>query len=145
MVIRRYFLRARIFITISDLEITSDDYTSCLFEFKNGIMGELHLDLLQPEESRSMKVIGSKGVMIVNLMTNTLKFNTVENPEWITEAFEVDWDKVYEEEDSNIINVLEAKMLRTTDIEQGAKVMQFIEAVRQSSANGSRIRLPLHG
>ena len=132
-------------LTISDLEITSDDYVSSIFEFKNGIMGELHLDLLQPEESRSMKVIGTKGVMIADLMTNTIKYNTVENPEWITEAFEVDWDKVYEEEDSNVIKCVRGEESITTDIEQGAKVMQFIEAIRQSSANGSRIRLPLHG
>ena len=132
-------------MTISDLEITSDDYTSCLFEFKNGIMGELHLDLLQPEESRYMKVIGSKGVMIVNLMTNTLKFNTIENTEWVSESYEVNWDEVYKEEDSNIIKRIRGEDANTTDIEQGAKVMQFIEAVRQSSANGTRIRLPLYG
>ena len=131
--------------TISDLEITSDDYTSCLFEFKNGIMGELHLDLLQPEESRFMKVIGSNGVLIADLMKNSIKYNTIENTEWVSEKIEMDWDKVYEEEDINIIKCVRGEKSKITTIEQGVKVMQFIEAVRLSSANGARIRLPMYG
>jgi predicted dehydrogenase len=131
-------------LTTSDLEITTDDYTSCLFEFDNGIMGELHLDLLQPEESRYVKVIGSKGVLIADITKNYVKYNTVENIEWINENIAVDFDKIYEEEDNNAINLIKRKPSITTSIVDGAKVMQVIEATRRSSSSGNRIRLPIY-
>ena len=131
--------------TISDLEITSDDYTSCLFEFKNGIMGELHLDLLQPEESRYLKVIGTKGVLIANLIDNTIKFNTVDDTNWIEEKVQVSWDDIYEDEDRNVIHCSRGEKSITTSIEEAAKVMQVIEAIRKSSAYGVRVKLPIYG
>jgi predicted dehydrogenase len=131
-------------LTTSDLEITTDDYTSCLFEFDNGIMGELHLDLLQPEESRYVKVIGSKGVLIADITKNYVKYNTVENIEWVNENIAVDFDKIYEEEDNNAIDFIKGKPSITTSIVEGAKVMQVIEAIRRSSSIGTRIRLPIY-
>ena len=131
--------------TISNLEMTADDYTSCLFEFKNGIMGELHLDLLQPEESRYLKVIGSKGVLIADLMNNNVKYNTIENTKWVSESFEISWDNIYEEEVRNIIKCIKGEENNTTGIEQAANVMQIVEAIRRSSAYGVRVKLPIYG
>ncbi len=130
--------------TISDLDMTADDYTSCLFEFKNGIMGELHLDLLQPVESRYLKVVGSNGVLIADLIENSVKFNTIENTEWKKEEIQVSYDEIYSTEIKNVINCIRGKKSKTTSIEEAAKVMQLVEAIRRSSSNGSRIRLPIY-
>ena len=130
--------------TISDLEMTADDYTVCLFEFKNGIMGELHLDLLQPEESRYLKVVGSNGVLIADLISNTITHNTIDDIKWKTEQIEVSIDDIYEEEDRNVIKCIRGEKSKTTGIDEAAKVMQVVEAIRRSSSNGSRIRLPIY-
>jgi predicted dehydrogenase len=130
--------------TISDLDMTADDYTSCLFEFKNGIMGELHLDLLQPVESRYLKVVGSNGVLIADLIENSVTFNTIENTEWKKEEIQVSYDDIYSTEIKNVINCIRGKKSKTTSIEEAAKVMQLVEAIRRSSSNGSRIRLPIY-
>ena len=130
--------------TISDLEMTADDYTSCLFEFKNGIMGELHLDLLQPVESRYLKVVGSNGVLIADLIDNVITYNTIKNTEWKKEKIEVSYDEIYTTEVKNIINSVRGKESKTTSIEEAAKVMQVVEAIRRSSSNGTRIRLPIY-
>ena len=131
-------------LTISDLEMTADDYTSCLFEFKNGIMGELHLDLLQPVESRYLKVVGSNGVLIADLIDNSVIFNTIKNTEWKKDKIEVSYDDIYTTEIVNVINCIRGKDSRTTSIEEAAKVMQIVQAIRQSSSNGARIRLPIY-
>tara|TARA_A100001015_G_C15041726_1_gene740139 strand:+ start:3212 stop:4222 length:1011 start_codon:yes stop_codon:yes gene_type:complete len=130
--------------TISDLEMTADDYTSALFEFKNGIMGELHLDLLQPEESRYLKVIGSKGVLNADLTTNIISFNTIKNTKWEKEKIQVSGDDLYTKENKNVIDFIRGKDSRVVSIEEGAKVMQIIEAIRRSSSLGNRIRLPIY-
>tara|TARA_X000000950_G_scaffold277437_1_gene366841 strand:- start:2813 stop:3823 length:1011 start_codon:yes stop_codon:yes gene_type:complete len=130
--------------TISDLEITADDYTSCLFEFKNGIMGELHLDLLQPLESRYLKIVGSNGVLIADLIKNSVRYNTIKNTDWIEKHVEVSYDEIYLTEIRNIIKCIKGEDVHTVSIEEGAKVMQIVEAIRRSSSNGSRIRLPIY-
>ena len=130
--------------TISDLEMTADDYTSCLFEFKNGIMGELHLDLLQPVESRYLKVVGSNGVLIADLIDNNITHNTIKNTEWKNEKIAVSYDDIYTTEVKNIINCVRGKESKITSIEEAAKVMQIVEAIRRSSSNGTRIRLPIY-
>jgi predicted dehydrogenase len=130
--------------TISDLEMTADDYTACLFEFKNGIMGELHLDLLQPEESRYLKVVGSNGVLIADLISNTVTHNTIDDTNWKTEQIEVSFDDIYEEEVRNVIKCIRGEKSKTTSIDEAAKVMQIVEAIRRSSSNGNRVRLPIY-
>tara|TARA_B100000579_G_C22776528_1_gene826867 strand:+ start:18 stop:1028 length:1011 start_codon:yes stop_codon:yes gene_type:complete len=130
--------------TISKLEMTADDYTSCLFEFENGIMGELHLDLLQPEESRYLKVIGTKGVLIADLITNSVKYNTIEDTKWVEKVIEVSYDNIYIEELVNIINCIKGEDSAVTDISQGAKIMQIVEAIRRSTSYGCRVRLPIY-
>ena len=130
--------------TISDLEMTADDYTACLFEFKNGIMGELHLDLLQPEETRYLKVVGSNGVLIADLISNTVTHNTIDDTNWKTEQIEVSFDDIYEEEVRNVIKCIRGEKSKTTSIDEAAKVMQIVEAIRRSSSNGNRVRLPIY-
>lgn len=130
--------------TISDLDMTADDYTSCIFEFKNGIMGELHLDLLQPVESRYLKVVGSNGVLIADLIENCVTFNTIKNTEWKKEEIQVSYDDIYTTEIKNVIDCIREKESKTTSIEEAAKVMQIVEAIRRSSSNGNRVRLPIY-
>jgi len=130
--------------TISDLEMTADDYTSCLFEFKNGIMGELHLDLLQPEESRYLKVIGTKGVLIADLISNNVKYNTIEKTDWVFNDLQVSYDDIYSKEVINVLKCIRGEENMTTSIDEGAKVMQVVDAIRRSSSYGTRIKLPIY-
>ncbi len=131
-------------LTISDLDITSDDYTSCIFEFENGVMGELHLDLLQPDESRYLKVVGSKGVLIADLMKKIIKFNTIDDTKWIEEKIDVNSDEMYKKEILNVLSCINGKENQAVDVSEAEHVMQVIEAMRKSSSLGSRVRLPLY-
>ena len=53
--------------TVSDLEISSDDLAVAIVKFSNSIVGQIQLDLLQFDESRFCKVIGTEGVLIADL------------------------------------------------------------------------------
>ena len=90
--------------TISDLEITSDDLALAIFKFKSGIFGQLQLDLLQFEESRYCKIIGTEGVLKADIVNNKIIYNTKSKQDWITENISVDFDDIYLEEYQNVIS-----------------------------------------
>ena len=84
--------------TVSDLEITSDDMSLINCRFKNGIYGHIHLDLLQFEASRTCKVIGTEGVCVMDLMKRTISISKKDDEEWKTEAFDFDFNELYDTE-----------------------------------------------
>jgi predicted dehydrogenase len=129
---------------ISNLDITSDDFASAILKFKNGIVGEVHLDLLQPEESRYVKIIGSKGVLIGDLNNKTVKFNSTKNQNWITKKILVNFDKIYNEELINFFKYISKGKKSEINENDAYHVMELIEAVRRSSAYGVKINLPIY-
>ncbi len=129
---------------ISKLDITSDDFASAILKFDNNIIAELHLDLLQPEESRYVKIIGTKGVMIGDLNNKIVKYNTIEDTSWKEEKIEVDFDLIYEEEMITFFNYIKNNEKKVFNENEALHVMEIIEAIRRSSTYGVKLTLPLY-
>ena len=133
--------------TVSDLDISSDDLTSSILRFENSIIAELHLDLLQFDEARGSKIIGTEGVLKFNLMNNELAVFKKDQKDWKVENIKVNYDEdVYFEEYKAVINSFrENKPIeKLATLQQSSHVMQVIEAIKLSSSLGSRISLPIH-
>jgi len=130
--------------TISDLEISSDDVAVAIMKFNNGIVGQIQLDLLQFEESRYCKVIGTEGVLIADIVKNTVTYNTKDDQEWKTETIAVDFDKIYHTEYKNIMAAFRGEDGYMVTGDQSYKTMEVIEAVRRSHSYGVRVKLPLY-
>lgn len=133
-----------IFDKISDLDISSDDFATFNMKFKNNIFAEVHLDLLQPDESRYLKIIGKKGVLIGDLKNQKIKFNLIDKVEWQEESVEVDFDKIYENEMRAFFAYIHKGKKEVFSENDALHVMEIIEAVRRSSSYGIRISLPLY-
>ena len=130
--------------TISDLEISSDDLALAILKFKSGVIGQLQLDLLQFEESRYCKVIGTEGVLIADIVGSSIKYNTVNEHKWIEEKIEVDGDKVYHIEYENVLNAFSGKDGYIVSGEEAYSTMEVIEAIRRSHSYSSNVKLPLY-
>ena len=137
-----------IYSIISDLEIRSDDYSSSIIEFENNIIAEVHLDLLQPKESRYCKIIGTKGVIIADLKNQNIAVSTLKNPSWKKKNIKVNFDKIYLAEISTLLDSVLGKknkqITNLSNIYDSLHIMEVIEAIRLSSSTGSRIRLPIY-
>lgn len=130
--------------TISDLEITSDDLALAIMRFKSGIIGQLQLDLLQMEESRYCKIIGTKGVLVADLMKNTVKYNTQDNTEWTEKSIDVDFDKIYHTEYQNLMRAFSGEDGYIVSGEEAYATMEVIEGIRRSHSYSTSIKLPLY-
>ena len=80
----------------SDLDITSDDLSLSILKFKkNGVIGNVHLDLLQFEKSRTFKIIGTKGVIEGCLSNNTIKIYDNLKKKYITKKINYNFNNIY--------------------------------------------------
>jgi len=130
--------------TISDLEISSDDIAVAVMKFKNGIIGQLHLDLLQFEASRHCKIIGTEGVMNADIKKNTITYNTHEDEEWKVQQLDVNFDEIYHMEYRNVISAFRGENGYIVTGDEAYKTMEVIEAIRRSNSYGVRVSLPLY-
>jgi predicted dehydrogenase len=130
--------------TVSDLDISSDDLALSIMKFKSGVIGQVQLDLLQMEESRSCKVIGTNGVLVADLMNNSIKYNTKDNVKWTEKKIEVDFDKIYHTEYTNTLNAFSDKGGYIVSGEEAYATMEIIEAIRRSHSYSSTIKIPFY-
>jgi len=132
---------------VSDLEITTDDLALAMFRTQKGTIGELHLDLLQFDESRWAKLIGADGVMQIDLRTNEIRTWLKGETGWMSEELEVDFDEIYRTQMRAFARACQGAGLGEVNligVDRALETMHFIEAVRRSRSHGSVIRLPLY-
>jgi len=129
---------------VSDLEITSDDLALGLLSFKNNIYGQVQLDLLQFEESRYMKVIGTKGVLFADLVKNCIRYNVEKKDSWKEENFEVNFDNIYHTQLREFIKACRGQNGAIVSAREAMKTMEVIEAIRRSHSLCTSVRLPLY-
>lgn len=130
--------------TTSDLELTSDDLAVAICRFRNGLVGQIQLDLLQFEESRHCKIIGTKGVLEFDLIANQIKRNSVDDYSWGVEKVAVNFDEIYLTEYRNVIQYFRNREGYVVSGEDAFDTMQVIEGIRRSNSYGVRVSLPLY-
>ena len=113
-------------------------------KFKNGIVGQLQLDLLQFDEARFCKVIGTEGVMIADIAKNIITFNTKDKQEWEEQKLEVNFDEIYHTQYRNIFAAFRGENGYTVSGDESYATMEVIESIRRSHAYGTRVKLPLY-
>jgi predicted dehydrogenase len=128
----------------SNLEITSDDLALAICKFKNGIIGEIHLDLLQHSKERFLKIVGNDGVIIADLVKDELRVYLNNEAEWSIKKFNTNFDDIYDEEYKKIFETISGQDHNLASAEDGLRTMQVIEGIRRSSSTGQRIKLPFY-
>lgn len=118
---------------VSDLEIQSNDLFEGLYQFKNNFICNIHLDYLQFEKKRKLRVIGSKGVLSCDMVKNKIsvlaydecsgKIRTVIN---IDDGELFDMDKTYFDEMRHFLNVVEGKDTPLITIDDGVKALKLL-------------------
>lgn len=129
--------------TISDLEINSDDLSILNCKFLSGIRAEIHLDLLQFDEERYCKIIGSNGVIRADFTKGEVNLWIKDAKVWKKENFKVNVDQIYDEEYIDFFDKIRGKEINLPTAKQALHVLHIVEAARKSSVSGSSIKLPL--
>jgi len=107
---------------VSDLKIDTEDYAEMIFWFENGIVGQIHMDYLQRDASRWLKIIGENGTIYWDLKKSELKTFSVANNQWQVDTLDsFDFNQTYLLEIQHFFGSLDKGEKPQPNIDQGSK------------------------
>ena len=128
--------------TVSDLEITSDDLTVMLIEFKNKIVAEAHFDLLGRSPRIGMEVIGSEGTVLWDRISGKIELYDAKTKSWDVENFGPDdFVKSYDLQIENVIDCFARNQSTACDLQDGIQTLKVLDAALESSQKQRVIKL----
>ena len=128
---------------VSDLDLSVDDISSTLFLFKNNIIGQVHLDYFQIPNSRTCKIIGTKGTLICDLELNFVKIFNVKSKKWKTKLKLKKYDKnlMYKSELIHFTKCVKNNLKDYNDIKQGEYVLKIALSVKKSAILKKKVKI----
>ena len=122
----------------SELDVTAEDYVSCLLKFKNKIIGELHMDYFQRPNFRSCKIRGTKGEIYWNSDNNCVNIFNMNKKRWETKfddgfSDNLDTYSSYIEELKHFLKCVKHRKETINDLEQGITTLKIALAIKKAS------------
>jgi len=119
----------------SNLKITASDLSAIILKFKNNIIAEVHLDYFQKPEARSCKLIGTKGTITWDSLSNEVKIYDFKKSKWKSKLKIKKYDKneMYVKELEHFIQCVNKKKKTINDISQGEYVLKVALGIIKSS------------
>ena len=119
----------------SNLKITASDLSAIILKFKNNIIAEVHLDYFQKPEARSCKLIGTKGTITWDSLSNEVKIYDFKKSKWKSKLKIKKYDKneMYVKELEHFIHCVNKKKKTINDISQGEYVLKIALGIIKSS------------
>jgi predicted dehydrogenase len=121
----------------SRLKIDTEDTAALVFRFKGGVLGEVHLDMVQRAYRRNLQLVFEEATVLWELPAATLKVYEASTKRWKTRSFALDLNQLYVRE---AVSFLARAGGGSPDglvtAEDGARTLAVIEAARRSLASG---------
>lgn len=112
---------------VSNLQIDTDDIFEGTYLFRNKFVCTVHLDYLQKQKKRTLRIVGSEGTIFCDFIGKRITL-TVNNA--VTEIADEDLfniNKTYEDEISHFISAIEANTEPMITLLDGKKINELIE------------------
>ncbi len=128
---------------VGNLKINTEDYVELVLNFQNGVVGQIHMDYLQRDYSRHLKIIGEKGTLIWHLKKAQIDFYSANTKKWkiIDKIEKFDWNTTYLEETKEFLKCLKLKKNPQGDLQRGIETLKIALAIKDSAKAGKVINL----
>lgn len=110
---------------VSDLEIDSEDIFEGIYLYDNNFICNVHMDYLQLNKKREIRIVGSKGEIICDFIKNKI---TVNNKNRVINGKKMfDINKTYTDELIHFIESIKKDTEPVITLEDGIKVLMLLE------------------
>jgi len=123
---------------LSHLEIETEDTAALLLRFSSGSIGEVHLDYIQRDRSRTCHMIGDEGTLRWDYSAGEVRWYSAKTQEWKAYPNPPGWEpnQMYLDEMRHFLHCLAGKDDPTLDIFQGKRVLEIALAAKSSAMTG---------
>ena len=127
----------------SNLDISVEDYSASIIQFKNKITAELHLDFFQGLEYRRIKIKGTDGIIFWNSQENIVKVYSNKKNVWktILKIKNFDRNQLYIDEIIYFLKCVKNRKNTINNLDNGIETMKIALAIKESSNKKKNIML----
>jgi len=120
----------------SELNLEVEDLADVILVSDSGAVCSLHLDFLQKKANRVCSIIGEKGKLDWDLLSNTIMLHTGEGSKVLFS--ETDWDsnQMYLALLTDFLNLVRGRKNSSIDIEQATRTIELIENIKRFAVGG---------
>ncbi len=112
---------------VSNLEIDSEDIFEGIYLYDNNFICNVHMDYLQIEKKRQIRIVGSEGTINCDLVKNEITVNRDNNNSAINDKGMFDINKTYTDELMHFIESIKRDVEPSITLEDGIKVLRLLE------------------
>lgn len=124
---------------VSNLKINTEDVAELILNFKNGAIGNVHVDYLQRAYQRTCRLIGSEGTIEWNFHKPEVRVYNAKRKKWKSPRFSFkDTNQMYVDELKFFFRALRGSVRDPLDGRDGLRALAVAEAARKSSQTGRR-------
>ena len=112
---------------VSKLKINSDDIFEALYLFNNNFICNIHLDYLQMDKKRKIRIVGSKGAIECDFIQKKIKIKKDNTESVIDSESYFDIDKTYIDELESFMMAVKNYSEPNIILDDGVKVLNLIK------------------
>ncbi|MEK7644481.1 MAG: Gfo/Idh/MocA family oxidoreductase, partial [Patescibacteria group bacterium] len=120
---------------ISDLEMTADDVYHSIIQFENGMVGNMMIDILNRNATRTLKIIGTEGTLDWNWLGKKIEIYDAKIKSTkiidLTDGKKIGkyntGEEAYESEMSDFLEAIEGKKKYPYSFEEDDKILSFLD------------------
>lgn len=109
---------------VSKLKIDSEDIFEAVYKYQNHFICNVHMDYLQQDKKREIRIVGSEGTLICDFINKTIRVN---KDLVITDESIFDINKTYINELAHFIESIEHNIEPRVTLEDGIEVIKLLE------------------
>ena len=118
---------------VSSLEVETEDATEILLKFKSGAIGEVHLDFVRRDYSRTCEIIGETGTIKWSYQDRLVKVYSVDVGGWKAFNIKADPTDMYMQEMQHFINCVKFRETPLVDGIEGKKTLRIALLAKKSA------------
>lgn len=125
------------------LEIEVEDVAEVILNFRNGVMGHVHLDYLTRPSQHWLEVIGSEGVLRWDNADGAVRHWSNASQSWSSIEAPKGFERntMFLEEMRHFLQVIEGKAKPVCGFEDGMRALEIVLAAYRSANLGQRVSL----
>ncbi|MHB8155170.1 MAG: Gfo/Idh/MocA family protein [Candidatus Omnitrophota bacterium] len=114
-------------IRVSKLKIDSDDVFEGVYLYKNNFVCSVHMDYLEPQKRRQLRIVGSRGVIELDFVKAQIKIEKPNSKEKLIGADKYfNLDRTYVDELKDFITSIKTKRNPRVTIDDGIRVLELL-------------------
>ncbi|MBM3251616.1 MAG: Gfo/Idh/MocA family oxidoreductase [Candidatus Omnitrophica bacterium] len=129
---------------VSDLEIDTEDIAEICLKFRNGAIGNIHLDMIDHAANRSCRIVGTKGTLFWETEKgNRVCFYSARLKKWIElrKSSKLDINKMYKTEIKHFFDCIKTNKKPLISLEEAKRVIEIILAAKLSADKKRVVKL----